>query len=266
MTLACPTCNSTTIKKNGHIHNEKQNHQCLNCGRQFVIDPQNKIISEEKRSFIRQSLLERVSLEGVCRVFNVSMPWLLQFINEIIHELPEDLNAKVTSSEDLEVAVIELDEQWSYVGNKKNQQWLCLFFILQHLKSKPYSYGKHLVPNDAAVHEYSTGLSRVEVAKNHGLHFTLVPAIGINEGIDAVRNMFNRCWFDEVKCAKGVAALESYKKQWNDRHGCWSSHPLHNFASHGADAFRMLAVGIGRLASKGLSAEDWKRMRLEHLV
>lgn len=56
--------------------------------------------------------------------------------------------------------------------------------------------------------------------KNHGLHFTLVPDISINEGIDAVRNMLNRCWFDEVKCAKGVTALKSYKKQWNDRHGC----------------------------------------------
>lgn len=128
MTLSCPNCNSTTIKKNGHIHNGKQNHQCLNCGRQFVIDPQNKIINEEKRSFIRQALLERVSLEGICRIFNVSMPWLLQLINEIIHELPEDLNAKVTNSEELEVAVIELDEQWSYVGNKKNQQWLWLVF------------------------------------------------------------------------------------------------------------------------------------------
>lgn len=128
MTIKCPNCSSTTIKKNGHIHNGKQNHQCLNCSRQFVIDPQNKTIGEEKRSFIRQALLERVSLEGVCRIFNVSMPWLLQFINEIIVELPENLNATVTGSEELEVAVIELDEQWSYVGSKGNQQWLWLAF------------------------------------------------------------------------------------------------------------------------------------------
>lgn len=56
------------------------------------------------------------------------MPWLLQFINEIIDELPENLNATVTCTEELEVAVIELDEQWSYVGNKGNQQWLWLAF------------------------------------------------------------------------------------------------------------------------------------------
>ena len=141
-----------------------------------------------------------------------------------------------------------------------------LTHYLQYLKSKSYSYGKHLVPHDAAVHEYSTGLSRVEVARNYGIHFTVVPNIGVNEGIDAVRNILNRCWFDETKCSKGISALESYKKEWNDRHGCWSSSPLHNFASHGSDAFRMLAAGIGRLVNKGLSAEEWKRLRAQHLI
>lgn len=79
-------------------------------------------------------------------------------------------------------------------------------------------------------------------------------------------NIFNRCWFDEVKCGLGIKALENYKKEWNDRHGCWSSRPLHNFASHGADAFRMLAVGISKLASQGLSSAEWKRLRLEYIV
>jgi len=141
-----------------------------------------------------------------------------------------------------------------------------LTHYLHYLKSKPYNYGKHLVPHDASVHEYSTGLSRTEVARNHGVQFTLVPDIGVNEGIDASRNLLNRCWFDEAKCSKGITALDSYKKEWNDRHGCWSSYPLHNFASHGADAFRMLSVGIGKLASKGLTAEEWRKIRLENLV
>lgn len=127
MMLECPECNSVAIKKNGHIHNGKQNHKCLVCGRQFVRDPQNKIISEETKSRVRQALLERVSLEGICRIFDVSMPWLLGFMNEIIMELPDHLNATVTSDvEELECAVVELDEQWSYVESKKNKQWLWL--------------------------------------------------------------------------------------------------------------------------------------------
>lgn len=129
MNPSCPNCESTAVKKNGHIHNGKQNHRCLVCGRQFVLDPQQKIITDRTKSEIRQALLERVSLEGVCRIFNVSMPWLLSFIQQIISELPDDLNASVVKdNEDFEVAIIELDEQWSYVGNKKNQQWLWLAF------------------------------------------------------------------------------------------------------------------------------------------
>ena len=61
------------------------------------------------------------------------MPWLLQFINEIIQELPEDLNATVTSTEELEVAVVELDEQWSDVEKKDNQQWL---WLVLHSKTR----------------------------------------------------------------------------------------------------------------------------------
>jgi hypothetical protein len=140
-----------------------------------------------------------------------------------------------------------------------------LTHYLQYLKIKQYNYGKHLVPHDAAVHEYSTGLSRVEVARNHGFTFTIVPNIGINEGIDAARNMLPRCWFDEEKCMKGISSLDNYKKEWNDLHGCWSSHPLHNFASHGADAFRMIAVSLNSLANKGLTAEEWRSLRQQYV-
>ena len=128
MNPICPECQSTSVKKNGHIHNGKQNHRCLSCGRQFVENPEKKIIPEEVKGQIQQALLERVSLEGICRIFNVSMPWLLRFLDEIIASLPEHLNATAVRDGDFEVAVLELDEQWSYVGNKKNQEWLWLVF------------------------------------------------------------------------------------------------------------------------------------------
>ena len=132
MQPTCPTCKSTTVKKNGRIHNGKQNHKCLSCRRQFVINPQQKIIDDKTREQVRQALLERVSLEGICRIFKVSMPWLLGFLNEVIAKLPDHLNATLTSDgQEFEVAVLELDEQWSYVGNKSNPQWLWLIFHSQ---------------------------------------------------------------------------------------------------------------------------------------
>jgi len=152
-----------------------------------------------------------------------------------------------------------------YLNTTKIAQrhWHIIYNIL---KASPIPMGNILFPHDAAVHEYSTGLSRVEVARNHAINFTVVTDISINEAIDAARNMFNRCWFDETKCAKGVTALENYKKHWNDRHGCCSCHPLHNFASHGADAFRMMVVGLGKLEGKGLSAKEWRSLRQQYVV
>ena len=77
MSIQYPDCQGTVIKKNGHIHNGKQNHMCLSCGRQFVLNPSNQRIGEPIRIQICKALLERVSLEGICRIFEGSMPWLL---------------------------------------------------------------------------------------------------------------------------------------------------------------------------------------------
>ena len=125
MSLKCPKCQSGLIKKNGTIHNGKQKYECLSFHTQFVENPENKMVSDETKERVRRALLERVSLEGLCRIFDVSMPWLLQFMEKIYKELPEDLNITV-SSQNKEVVVIatQIDEMWSYVGNKQNQQWL----------------------------------------------------------------------------------------------------------------------------------------------
>ena len=134
MERKCPACASLLVKKNGHIHSGKQNHYCLNCHRQFVLDPQQKIVDDQTKALVRKALLERVSLEGVCRIFDVSMPWLLGFIDEIVATLPQDLNAEVVQeNDDIEVILLEADEQWSYVGSKQNPQWL---WLVMHSKTR----------------------------------------------------------------------------------------------------------------------------------
>jgi IS5 family transposase len=62
-----------------------------------------------------------------------------------------------------------------------------------------------------------------------------------------------------------MKAEENYKKEWNDGHGCWFSHPLHNFASHGADVFRMIAISLAKVPNKGLSIEDWRNLRQSYV-
>jgi hypothetical protein len=126
--MNCPKCESDLIKKNGHTRHGKQNFRCLECGKQFSENAQSNLIPEHTKTLIGKSLLERISLNGICRVFDVSMPWLLDYIDILISQLPEDLNAEVTCSEDddLELIKLEADELWSFVGSKKNDQWLWL--------------------------------------------------------------------------------------------------------------------------------------------
>ncbi len=119
-----------------------------------------------------------------------------------------------------------------------------LAYWLGIVKSKPYIYEKHLAPHDVMVHEYSSGMTRQASARKMGFNLLAVQKVDLIPGIDQVRNILNRCWFDEKKCENGIKALENYKKEWNDRAGCWASQPLHNWASHGADGFRVLATGL----------------------
>ncbi len=122
------------------------------------------------------------------------------------------------------------------------------------VKSKPYVYEKHLCPHDVMAHEFTSGMTRQASARKMGINLIPVPKVDVIPGIDAVRGIFNRCWFDERKCSQGIKCLENYKKMWNDRAGCWASQPLHNWASHGADAFRILATGIGLIENKAYNA------------
>lgn len=133
-------------------------------------------------------------------------------------------------------------------------------YYLKLVKNKPYSYSKHFAPHDIAVHEYIHGSSRIEVAREHGINFMQAPKLPLIEGIDAVRNILNRCVFDQEKCAVGIRMLESYKRGWDDKNGCWKEDPVHNEASHGADAFRILALSLQE-SKPGMTKLDLDRLK-----
>lgn len=128
-------------------------------------------------------------------------------------------------------------------GDQKSLAEWCAFVL-----DKPYHYEKHIAPHDIQAHELSSGKTRQAQCREFGINFIVAPKTkDVVVGIDCVRGIFNRCWFDETKCEKGIKALEHYKKEWDDKHGCWKNNPLHDWASHGADAFRTLATGLDRL-------------------
>ena len=127
MRTCCPCCQSLAFVRNGFNRHGDQNHRCQECGRQFVLDPQNKIISEETKTLIRSLLLEKLSLNGICRVTGVSQTWLLNFVGDEYAQVPRDLNVRVPpESTGLILKRLEADELWSFVGTKKRQVWIWL--------------------------------------------------------------------------------------------------------------------------------------------
>ena len=116
-------------------------------------------------------------------------------------------------------------------------------FYAKALQSKPYIYSSHNAPHDIHVRELGSGRSRIETALSLGIAFKTVPNIGLDDGIEASRTFLNRCWFDKTRCERGLDALASYHKDYDDKAKTFRSQPKHDWSSHGADAFRYLAVG-----------------------
>ena len=110
------------------------------------------------------------------------------------------------------------------------------------LDAKPYAYGTHWAPHDIQQRELTTGNARIDVARALGLHFRVSPKVqAIEERIHASRLFIPRCFFDEAKCEHGIEALSHYRWDWNERLQEHKATPVHDWASHGADAFGGLA-------------------------
>ena len=111
------------------------------------------------------------------------------------------------------------------------------------VREKDYIYGRHIAPHDIRVREMGTGKSRYEVARDLGIRFDVCPNIQVDDGIEAVRSIIPRCYFDEKKCSILVEALRQYRKDYDEKNKVYKNRPLHDWSSHGADAFRYLALG-----------------------
>lgn len=112
------------------------------------------------------------------------------------------------------------------------------------LQDRRYTYGKHIAPHDIRVRELVSGRSRIEVAKSLGINFDIAPNIDLEDGIHAVRMLLPNCWFDAEKCKAGIEALMNYRRDYNTRIGEFRAVPVHDWSSHGADAFRYGAVSL----------------------
>jgi len=121
--------------------------------------------------------------------------------------------------------------------NKALDEWI------RDIRSLPYDFDEHWGPHDLDNHDWTTGKTRTEFAAALGFTFFVVPKISVQDGIDATRVLIRTAKFNESKIGRLLDGLYSYQREYDDRLQMFRDKPLHNWASHPADAMRYLSVG-----------------------
>lgn len=113
------------------------------------------------------------------------------------------------------------------------------------IHGKPWKVTEHILPHDAEARELGSGKTRQETLAGLNIaNARILPRQEVPDGINAARNLIPRCWFDADKCAAGIEALRMYRREFDEKRKVFRDAPLHDWASHGADAFRYLALGL----------------------
>lgn len=121
-----------------------------------------------------------------------------------------------------------------------------LQYYVKQLQERGYVYGMHRLPWDGEAKELGSGRS---IKEQLGTVFgrdnvRCAKKLSVTDGIAAVRAIFPKCYFDREKCADGLQSLRHYRYAFDEDLNTYKREPLHDWASHDADALRTAAVSI----------------------
>jgi hypothetical protein len=119
-----------------------------------------------------------------------------------------------------------------------------LDWYVNWLKENNWHQAEQLLPHDVEVRELGTGKSRLEVLREAGLNVKVLPRLSVDDGIQSVRRLLPRCWFNMPKVKQGLDCVRNYRREYDEKRNVFYDKPLHDWASHGSDAFRYLALGM----------------------
>ena len=185
-----------------------------------------------------------------------------QLLNEAdeqnrVTKIPRDNLARIVCSWDLGVSdstciwVAQVVGKEVQLIDATENHGVGLDYYVSWLRERGYAGGQQILPHDVRVREMSSGKSRQEVLMEAGLDVTIAPSLSVADGIQAVRRLLPRCWFDEERTKQGLSALRNYRRVFDEKRNVFFDTPLHDWASHYADSFRYMAIGLNEVDS------DW---------
>ena len=188
--------------------------------------------------------------------YSRELQWLRE--NDRITSVPHDSHLPVTTAWDLGIndatAIWYAQRSGREVRLFRYEEYqdMPLVDIARIVLAHPYQYATHILPHDAQAREMTTGKTRLETLSSIGLTPNdVAQKQSIEEGIHQTRTLLRKAWIDHLHAQQGVSALESYQKQYDEKNQTFRDRPIHNWASHGADALRTLGTEWSDLPSRG---------------
>lgn len=125
-------------------------------------------------------------------------------------------------------------------------------YYVGELSARGYDYGSDYVPHDARARELGTGKTRVETLVGLGRRPVIAPQVSVEDGINAVRQVLPRMWFNAEPCGPGLEALRQYRVDYDEKTKAFRNTPRHDWTSHTADAARYMALAYRDLTQASL--------------
>lgn len=243
--------------------NDKLYFDKLAAERGIILDPEQKAwyvnerhtlagdMHRENPSYPEEAF--QAALEGA--YYEEEMLWLRQ--NRRIGVVPWDPALPVNTFWDFGVSTNNETTIWFHQRNGLQDLFIEYYeergkglkHFVDHMKATGYTFGVHYLPHDANARlqgDQEQAETRLQIFERlmPGHRFEVVPRVkDISNGIELTRERFPKVWMDKDRCAKGIAALDSYQRKWNAQLGQFTNVPLHNWASNGADSFRCYGQG-----------------------
>ena len=223
---------------------------------QFKASDTNLIDQEELKDAQKEMGDDKYNQEFECS-FNAAVEG--SYYGKLIGELEQDNKLTEIIRDDLcktycawDLGIGDSTAIW--VMQIVGQEYRVIDFVENHgqglewyvnwLRDANWHKTEQILPHDVEVRELGTGKSRLEVLRESGLDVRVLPRLNIDDGIQAVRRMLPKCWFNMPKVKQGVDCLRNYRREFDEKRNVFYEKPLHDWSSHAADAFRYLALGL----------------------
>lgn len=223
---------------------------------QFRASETNLIDEEELQSARKEMGDDKFNQEFECS-FNAAVEG--SYYGKIIGELEEKNRMCEITRDDLCQTYVAWDlgmgdSSALWVAQNAGQEVRLMDYVENHgqgldwyvnwLKDNKWETAEQLLPHDVAVRELGTGKSRLEVLRESGLNVKVLPRLSVDDGIQSVRRLLPRCWFNIPQVKQGLDCLRNYRREHDEKRNVFFDKPLHDWASHGSDSFRYLALGM----------------------